>query len=121
MSYHPPFTSFYQRKSFAKLLETPLGAELYLKWHWSGINNCEIFHMQPPYKVFDFQRIWLTLTSYVCKFHCLIYILYVIAPDVSERMLPGFYELRQIFGLITGEMPPVFPCSSAKNQAEMQG
>lgn len=55
MSYHSHFTSFYQRRSCAKLLETPLGAELGLKWHWSGINNCEIFHMQPTYRVFDFE------------------------------------------------------------------
>lgn len=120
MSYNSPFTSLYQRKSFAKLLETPLRAELGLKWHWSGINNCEIFHMQPTYTVFDFERMELTLTSYVCKIHCLMSISYVIAPDVSESMLSDFYELRQILGPITGEMPPVLPCSSASNRGEMQ-
>lgn len=69
-------------KSFAKLLEMPLGAGLDLKWHWSGINYCEIFHMQPTYTVFDFETMWLALTSYVCESHRLVYISYVIALSV---------------------------------------
>lgn len=42
----------------------------------------------------------------LCTFH-------VVAPDVSESILSDFYELRQTLGLITEEMSPIFPCSSA--------
>jgi len=38
--------------------------------------------MQPTNTVFDFERLWLALTSYVCESHWLVCISYVIAPSV---------------------------------------
>lgn len=69
-------------KSFAKQLQTPLAAGLGLKWYWWGVNYCENFHMQPTDTVFDFERMWLALTSCVCEFHWLVYLSFVIAPSV---------------------------------------